>query len=168
MLNYAEARDEIRKLFKTRFDNFILNGIPGDDILPLQLTKRGSVIVYVPEIKWDNKETTEPSDNGVHWLRLSTRNVLKRQKSLTGGREEEIGTIYRTQGLVKVDLYFSKSAYEQRDADNLNLIVERCFIQQNTPCGVWFRNPIVVELEQEESHFRSNVLAEYQYDSVIQ
>jgi len=163
--NNAEAQNEIRKLFNDRFTDYCTNGF--GDVPPLNLKKRGSNNVYVPKIFWQNIEKVDLSDSGEHWLRFYLTNVLKRQKSLTGGREQAVGTHYNTRGMVKVELYFSKTAFQSVDIDRLNLIVERCFVQENTNCGVWFRNAIIVDLNPEETHFRSNVLAEYEYDSVI-
>lgn len=169
MLNHPQAKDEMRKLFYSRFKSYIVNGLPNNvpPVLPLNLKKRGSIEAYIPEIKWENVELTQTNDNGVHWLRFSSQNHMKRQKSFTGGRNEAVGTHYTTKGLIRVEIYLSKSAYQTQDADNLNLIVERCFVQANTPSGLWFRNTVIVDMNPEENFFRSNVLTEYEYDSVI-
>lgn len=170
MLNHQKAKDEMRSLFKTRFDDYWANGLPNEDpaVAPPQFRKLGETVdTYKPEIKWKNIEKADHNDNGVHWLRFASRNLLKRQKSLAGGRQQAVGTSYTTKGLITVELYFSKSAYQTQDEDVLSLITERCFVQANTSCGVWFRNTIIVELEPEENHFRSNVLTEFEYDSVI-
>lgn len=169
MLNNVAAKDEIRKLFYDRFRSYLTDGLPNEvpPIPALVFTKRGEVTPYVPEIVWHAVEKRTLNDNGKHWLRVSTQNILKRQKSLTGGRVQSVGTHYTTQGLIRVELYFSKSAFQSTDMDNLNLLVERCFIQQNTPCGVWFRNAIIVDMEPEENYFRSLVMADYEFDSVI-
>lgn len=168
MLNHAQAKNEIRKLFYARYRNYVLNGIPNQDPVfpPLGLTKLNDDQIYVPVVNWRNVELKDRNDNGVHWLHFAMQNVSKKQKSFTGGRTDTVGTQYTTYGYVTAEVYFSKSAYQTVDEDRLTTIVERCFIQQNTQ-GVWFRNAVIVDLEAEENHYRSNVLAEYEYDSVI-
>lgn len=169
MLDHREAKDEMRRLFDTRFKNLAVNGLPNSDppVPPLSLTKRNSYDIYIPEIRWQNVEKRDLNDNGVHWLRFVAQNIQKQQRSLAGGREEAVGTSYTTRGFIRVELYFSRSAYQTEDQDTMSAIVERCFIQQNTAGGVWFRNTVIVDMEPEENHFRSNVLTEYEYDSVI-
>jgi hypothetical protein len=169
MLYHPQAKSEMRQLFYSRFNSYVTDGLPNNDppIPPFAFKKRGVATTYIPEIKWDNVELTNVNDKGVHWLRFSSQNHLKRQSSFTGGRQQAVGTRYTTKGLVRVEIYFSKSAYQTEDCDNLNLIVERCFVQANTGCGVWFRNAVIVDLDPEENFFRSSVLAEYEYDSVI-
>ena len=159
MLSYSEAYDEMRSVFKTRFEA----AAPA-----IELKKRGSSTSYVPEIVFENIQDTTRIDNSLHWLRFFSRNLLKNQKSFTGGRNQAVGTRFTTQGMITVEIYFSKIAYDKRKANALKEVVENCFVQVNTSCGVWFRNPIIVDLDPEENFFRSNVLAEYEYDSVVQ
>lgn len=169
MFNNRAAKDEMRQVFYDRFRSYLTAGLPNEvpPIPPLTFIKRGGVTPYIPRIVWQAVETRTLTDSGEHWLRVSSQNLLKRQKSLTGGRNQSVGTHYTTQGLFRVELYFSKSAFQSTDMDNLNLIVERCFIQGNDPCGVWFRNAIIVDMEPEENYFRSLVMADYEFESVI-
>lgn len=166
MLNHITAKDSIRELFYTRFVDFVTNGISSESIPALGLKKRGSTTTYIPAVNWRNVEKVDPNDNGVHFLHFTMQNVIKRQKTLAGGRVDNVGTCYTTRGFVTVEIYFSKSAYQTIDEDRLSMIVERCFVQQNSGC-IWFRNTTIVDLDPEENHYRSNVLAEYEYDSVI-
>lgn len=169
MLDYPKAKNEMRTLFLTRFNSYVANGLPNNDppIPPLALKKRNESETYVPGIEWEFVQKNDVDKAGKHWLRVGTRNVKKEQASLAGGREQSVGTRYTTNGLMFVELYFAKSSFQTTDFDNLNSIVERCFIQANTPGGVWFRNTVIVEMEPEETYFRSNVLTEYEFDSVI-
>jgi hypothetical protein len=159
MLTYAQAEDEMRRVFLTRFNASALS---------VELKKRGSGNAYTPNVFFENNITTERIDNSEHFLRFYSRNLLKRQKSFTGGRNEAVGTRYTTQGLITIEIYFSKSSHEPEKANALKSVVENCFIQANANCGLWFRNPIIVDLDPDENFFRSNVLAEYEYDSVVQ
>ena len=122
----------------------------------------------MPVARYQDVEENDFNDNQVHWCHFEMRNVVTRQKSLTGGRQEEVGTIYTTRGLVTIDLYFSKESHKTSDKDAIEQIVQRIFMKQTTPGGVWFRNPTIRQLEPTESHFRSLVTAEYTFDTCVQ
>ena len=168
MFNHVTAKNEIRKLFFDRFKDFVLNGIPNQDSVfpPLNLGRLQSNEAYVPKVFWRNVEKEATNDNGAHFLHFAMQNVRSNQKSFTGGRQNNVGTLHTTYGFVTVEIYFSKTAYQTIDEDRLSTIVQRCFIQQNVE-GIWFRNALIVDLPAEENHFRTNVLAEYEYDSII-
>lgn len=158
MVDNAEAYREIRRMFN---DGWKVK------TAALHLTRRGSVVDYVPEVKWEERQILALLDNGVHFCHFELRNVITNQKSLTGGREEEIGTMYTTRGIAIVDMYFSKTAYKTNDKDAIEVAAQRIFIQQSTPGGVWFRNPTIYYLKPEETHFRSMVTADFTFDTVI-
>jgi hypothetical protein len=93
--------------------------------------------------------------------------LTTKQKSLTGGRQAGVGTHYETRGIARVDLYFSKSAYQTNDADILSIFVQRCFLQQSVECGVFFKNATINDLPPDENHFRATVIAEYSYETIV-
>ncbi len=167
------VRNAIRELFNSRFAAILQNGLPNEEppIAPIVFRKRGSGVTqgatYTPEIRWQNIEKIESADNGKHWLHFQVIDITNQQKSLTGGRNEGIGTHYQARGLVRVDLYFSKSAYLLNEAEILSLFVQRCFMQQSTVCGLWFKNTVINDLPPGENHFRSVVLSDYSYETVI-
>lgn len=167
MSNRIAAENAIRKLFYDRYKGFLANGIPSESIDPPVFTDRVTGSAYTPEIKWHNTEKITGNTNDKHWMRFSLQNVLQNQKSLAGGRQQAVGTKFTTKGVIKVELYFSKSSYVQEQCDVLSFIVERCFVQANAD-GAWFRNFVAVDLPPEETHFRTNVLSEYEYDTCIQ
>lgn len=168
MFNHFGAKNEIRRLFLTRFRDYVKNGIPNQtpSIGPLNLTRLHKDEIYIPTIFWRNVEQRRTNDNSEHWLHFSMRNVTTVQKTFAGGRVQEVGTTYTTNGFTTVEVYFSKSAYQSDDEDKFSTIIQRCFLQINTG-SIWFRNPVIVDLDPEENHFRSNILAEYEYDSII-
>lgn len=166
---HITAKKEIRKLFYARYHNYVLGGIANQcpEFPPLNLTKRRDPTVYIPVINWQKIEKKDLNDNGVHFLHFAMSNITTKQKSFTGGRAVDGGgTRYTTNGIATVEIYFSKSAYQTDDEDRLSTLVQRCFLQQNVN-SLWFRNPVIVDLDSEETHFRTNVLAEYEYDSEI-
>lgn len=167
--DHHKANTDIRATFNTRFLDGVQNGLPDKDppISPLPFKMRDSVATYIPRIVWENVETTDKQDIDKHWLRFTIRNIRKFQASLAGGRQQAVGTRYTQQGIIRVELYIAKSAYQYDEQQALEMITENCFVQVNTPSGVWFRNPMVTGLEPEERFFRSNVIAEFEYETVI-
>ena len=168
MFNHFGAKKQIRKLFFDRFLNYVQNGIPNQTppIPPLNLTELKSDDVYIPTVYWRNVERREPTNNKRHYLQFFLDNVTTKQKSFTGGRTHLVGTRYTTNGVVTVEIYFSKSAYQTADEEKLSTVVQRTLLQQNVG-SIWFRNPVIVDLDAEENYFRTNVVAEYEYDSEI-
>lgn len=167
------SRNEIREMFYSRFKFLLANGLPNHDppLSPLVLKCRRLVgqldEEYTPEIRWQNIESTDFVDNGKHWLHFQLTDIVSGQKSLTGGRQHGIGTHYETKGIVRVDLYFSKSAYQLSDAEILSVFVQHCFLQQSTECGIFFKNAIINDLPPDENHFRASVITEYSYETIV-
>ena len=85
---------------------------------------------------------------------------------MAGGRSDQTGTRYTSVGIVFVQLFYSRISYESKD-DVLSLIVQRALRGTTVSNNVWFKNAVIEKLNPEENYFRSNVTAEYQYDSVI-
>lgn len=168
MLNSIDADKEIKQHFWDYMQDKLANGYPSDvpPIVAPIFTPLGSAGVYIPEIQWHNVERKNPTDYSRHWLRFSLQDALTRQSSMAGGRSGQVGTRYTSVGIVFVQLFFSRISYETKD-DVLGLIAQRAFQGTTTSNNVWFKNSTIVKLDPEENYFRSNVTAEYQYDSVI-
>lgn len=167
MLNSLQAEDAIKSLFLAKWIDGITNGLPNYGIDPLVIRKRatsGSGALYVPEIRWQETLKPQKIDNDRHWARFTMQNVIKAQASMAGGRSLAVGTRHRTQGIIIVQLFFAKSSYENDVCKKLAFIAENAFVQENAN-GVWFRNAVTIELDPEDCFFRSNVTAEYEYDT---
>ncbi len=167
MPNSIEAEESIKALFLAKWIDGITNGLPEYDIAPLVIRKRatsGPGTMYVPEIRWQQTLVPAKIDNDKHWARFTMQNVINRQASMAGGRSLAVGTRYTTQGIIIIQLFFAKSSYEHRVCKILAFIAENAFVQENAN-GVWFRNATTIELEQEDCFFRSNVVAEFEYDT---
>jgi hypothetical protein len=167
------SRNEIREMFYSRFKSLLTNGLPNHEppIAPLVLRSRGLAgqagATYIPNIRWQNIQDSDFVDNGKHWLHFQLMDLVTKQKSLTGGRQAGVGTHYETRGIARVDLYFSKSAYQTNDADILSIFVQRCFLQQTTECGIFFKNATINDLPPAENYFRASVIAEYSYETIV-
>ena len=168
MISHIGAKEAIRCLFHSQFKLYYQNGIPTHKpvIPPLAFKQFGTGTVYTPEVIYRNVEPRKQEDNGQHFLHFMMKNASRVQTTLTGTAAHTVGTQYNTRGHVTVEVYFSKQAYRSDDEDYLTEILQRVFQQRYADC-VWFKNAIIVDLEAEEKYFRSNVLAEFEYDSVI-
>ncbi len=154
-----QAQAELRHLFLTRFNA----GLTSESLTFSRLIDGE---VYVPRIQWDGIEQRNPKNNGEHWLRFTSRNYDTRQASFMGGKAENVGQKMTTVGGVIVQLYFSRPvATAERKA--FERVVRNCFVQANTPGGLWLRNANIQNLPDDKDFFRSNVTADYEYDSVV-
>lgn len=168
MLNSIEAEAAVKSLFLAKWKDGITNGLPNYGIDPLVIRKRatsGLGATYIPEIRWQETLKPEKIDNDRHWARFTMQNVINRQATMAGGRVGPIGTRYTTQGVIIVQLFFARSSYEYDVCKKLAFIAENAFVQENAQ-GVWFKNPTTIDLNPEDCFFRSNVTAEYEYDTV--
>jgi len=157
MLNHLEAKNEVRRAFRIAWNAGIASGFT--NIPPVVFAKVGSATPYVPEIRWHGVEKSDDIDNGVHWCRFSSQSIQTKQSVIS----RRIRTT--SLGLVIVQIFYSKSAFKTED-ELLGLIGQNAFIGHKTPGGVWFRESTLIDLDPEENHFRANVVAEYEYDSL--
>lgn len=166
---HVDGQNAIRSLFFLSWRDWLTNGRPvdirnsgGDRELPL--------LDYVPEIVWQNVEPENPIDYTKHWCRFVTDVVSNSQTSFRsadpalGNRKMRL----TENGIIIVQMFFSKSAFE-RDIDRkLSAIARDIFGPRNLAGNiVWYRNPSIRYLKPEEKWFRTNVIAEYEFDEQI-
>lgn len=164
-INHYDAHDEMRTRFYDAWIDGLANGLPLlDPPLSTPVFKRSNGDVYTPEAVWQNVERIDPNDNGVHWIRFS---AVEFQFTQSGFRGIGNGVPYTGEGIVTVQIFLSKSAYETVDEKALGLIAQSAFVTKSTDTCVWYRSPTINPLPPEENHFRVNVTAEYSYDSVL-
>lgn len=164
-LDYIQAETAIKDHFNQKWIDGLANGLPAYGIGAIVFLKRGSITPYAPKLKWQNVELAESVDNSEHWARFYSQNVLTRQATMAGGRTTQEGTRETTKGIIIVQLFFSKSSYDELKCKTLAFICKQALNVRNES-GVWFRNATILELPPEESFFRTNVTAEYEYDSI--
>jgi len=167
MLNHEQAKNEIKKQFNDTWLAGLIAGFnsSGASYAPL-IFRTNQNVVYQPTIYWQNVQTVLDSDNERHFSRFSVMTNLTEQSAMSGRSYSVPGNKHTTFGLVVVELFFAKSAYSAGEESFLSLLSRKAFASRQTPNGVWFRNSTIRELRPEDSFFRSNVLTEFQYDSV--
>jgi len=123
---------------------------------------------YIPEIRWQNIESPDAPPTNKHWVRLTIETVDEAQSSLRGeDKDLGFGKRYESNGLVFVQLFFSKATLKSGDDRELAEVARKAFIQPVADGAVWFRNSMKNELTPEEDWFRTNVTARWTYDEII-
>lgn len=123
---------------------------------------------YIPEVRWPFVEEPDSPPTNKHWVRIRIETVDERQATLRGeDKDFGYGKRYESNGLVIVQLFFSKATLITSHARLLTEVARKSFIQQVADGSVWFRNASKREVDPEEDWFRTNVTAQWQYDEII-
>jgi hypothetical protein len=143
---YVEAIDQMFALFNTAFNA----GAP-------------SIVGYWPLIRWPGIGESATPDASKFWCRVSQQTVHEEQSTLRADNKRR----YTADGLVFVQLFCPKSDIEAMEKGRLLAVLARDSFRGKTTSGkVWFRNARINELPPEESAYRFNIIAEYEYDEI--
>ena len=175
--NQQDAHDSIRSRFFLTWKDWVANGEPVDIRKPSGERKTPIVLLdsvlkqpYVLEVAFQNVERRNPNDLSRHWCRLTIDPVDNRQRTFRTS-DPSIGdgkARYTEQGVIIVQMFFSKSAFKGNDDRRLSVIARNIFRSRNVRGNeVWYRNADIRYLNPEESWIRSNVIAEYEFDEII-
>lgn len=160
-----EAEHLMRSLFKTNFIDFVTNGLTvGEGALGLK--QRSSETVYIPKIRYREIEDKDLKQNEQHWLHFISQNVDSFQANLAGGRVDGTPTKHTTIGYVKIEIYISKISYHTRQVEKLKTMVQKALLKSNS-ASLWFRNALPINLDPIDDFFRTDVMAEFQYDFTL-
>lgn len=145
MITQSEARDEIFALFKTAWEAGTID-----------------IVSYIPNIEYQGVQPIATPDIAKHWCRISIQTVSENQASLSDENGQRTYTAY---GLVFVQVFCPRSERNGFERGiSLAQIAKRAFRGKATPGRIWFRNVRLNELEPENSFYRLNVVAEFEYD----
>jgi hypothetical protein len=161
MLQYQDAKSNLKAHFKAFFDNALTVGIVGEFGATV-FTNQVNSQVYIPKIEWEVVEPESSRNQGEHWLRFNSEDTLCSQTSLAGA---DAKTIWDSQGLINIQMFFSKVSFETIKANQFKRICQKAFQGRRSTLGIWFRNSTIVDLPPEDSFFRSAITAEYLYQS---
>lgn len=120
------------------------------------------------QLLWWNRPGDPPKDpdtagNPPPWIKVEVRHVAGGQSALAG----DAGQIKTTRvGVTTVKLYEGYGS-GILFSDKLARVIEKAFSGKTTPGGVWFRRVRTVEYGVDGAWFRTDVLAEFQYDDVL-
>jgi len=144
---YVEAIDEMFSLFNDAW-----------------LGQSAAVVSHVPVVRWPGVEEPGTPDAAKFWARVSQQTVLEEQSTISDDNGKRR---YTASGLIFVQLFCPKSEpAAMENGRKLAVIARNSFRGKTTSGKVWFRNARINELAPEESAYRFNVVAEYEYDEV--
>jgi len=151
---YPEAKAEIYRLFTTYFT---ANAVAA------------SGLAYIPEIRYAGVLTpglpaTPPKEK--HWCRISTQLVTEEQDTLSTCVADIGRRRYTAAGLVFVQMFAPATSEGTTKNDLLAHVAKLAFRGKTADGGIWFRNARVNELKPEESFFRLNVVAEFEFNEI--
>lgn len=117
---------------------------------------------------WWNRPGNPPvvdagNGNPQTWVSVVVRHVAGGQSTLAGDTDRGRTT---RQGIVLIKCYEAFGTGNS-ELDDLTQMFETALRHGRTPGGVWFRRCRTVEFGQDGAWFRSDVLADFQYDDVI-
>ncbi len=123
-----------------------------------------STVGYVPEIRWQGVPEQNAPDASKYWLRVSQQTTSEGQITL---RDENGVRRYQTIGVLFVQVFCPKSEVDAMAKGRLLAVIARNSFRGKTTSGkVIFSNVRIKELPPEESAYRLNVVADYEYDEI--
>jgi hypothetical protein len=114
-------------------------------------------------VVWEGTAGNPPADGPqTAWARIGMRHFLRKQATLSGS----VGSrIYTSSGIVIVSL-FTPVGLGIEEADRLSVLFRNALEGETTSGGVWFRNVRGVEMGLDQSWWRTDVIADFEYDEI--
>jgi len=123
-----------------------------------------AIVGYMPDVRWQGIDEGTTPDASKFWCRVSQQTVIEEQSTIA---DENGKRRYTADGLLFVQLFCPISDVEAMEKGRkLAVIARNAFRGKATSGKVWFRNVRINELPKEESAYRFNVVAEYEYDEI--
>jgi hypothetical protein len=144
MLTRVQARDEILALVKGVTDTIT-------DLL----------------VVWDDTKQVAPDpaaagDRPRTWVRATVQHLVSEQAALAGADSQRM---YTRRGLVTLQL-FTPNGDGLVSNDTISTQLQEALQGISSPGGVWFRNARANEVGQTGPWFQSNILTDFEYDSI--
>jgi hypothetical protein len=150
MIDYQNARNEINSIF---YADWNLNSI--------------AVAGYVPEIHWQGVEKKESPAGDKTWLRFSQQTVSEKQVTLSDQVVDKGGVRYSIDGILVIEFFCPRNELRAwENGGKYAQIAKNIFRSKGTKNCIWFRNARIQELPIQESFYRFNVFADFEYDEI--
>lgn len=128
-----------------------------------------AIVGYVPEIRYDRVRLPGQGvpDASKHWLRIGCSDVQSPQTAFVGEDPGPTAKQHTTTGVTIVELYAPMSVVSgARQQDLLAQLIQSALRNAETTNGVWFRNPTIKNVADDEKSYRLNVTVEHEYDTL--
>lgn len=148
-----QARDQILTLFTDFWEGHADTvGVRATDDAVLYWNKAG-----------DPPNTLDANGNPVPWIRVALRHFDGGESALTGSTGRKLVT---RRGIIGISIF---EAHKTGNVvtDKLARVAEQAFTGKTTSGGVLFRNVRTVEVGPDGVYFRTDVLADFEYDDVL-
>lgn len=128
----------------------------------------GSIVGYVPEIRWQGIEKANLPGADKFWMRAGTTNVTTRQSGhQMPDAPNGSPVVYDTYGFITLQIFAPMKGGEGwSKGELLSELGQRMFMASETGGGIWFRNPRILNLNNDGTWYRWNVIADYQFSQV--
>lgn len=114
-------------------------------------------------VVWEGTAGDKPYDGPkASWARIGLRHSERRAGSLNGS---DGSRLYTSKGLLVVNL-FTPPGLGLAEADRLCVLFRNAVEGVSTSGGVWFRAVRTIEMGLDGSWWRTDILAEFEYDEV--
>ncbi|WLJ71042.1 hypothetical protein [Sphingomonas phage Kimi] len=119
------------------------------------------------ELRFQGDEKPGLPGSDKFWGRASTQLVTTRNSAHIMSNEPGASPAeFTSNGLVFIQLFAPMKTGAYGKMELLAEQLQRCFMAANTNSGVWFRNPRINELTNDNTWYRWNVVSEYQFNQV--
>lgn len=135
-------------------------------ILDCWSANAGDILSPIPELRFQGLELSGIPGATSFWARASTQLVTTRQAAHAMPEAPDgSNVVYETHGLVFLQIFAPmKNPEAWAKGELLAQVGQRMFMASETSSAVWFRNPRMVELQNDGTWYRWNVIAEYQFN----
>lgn len=149
-LTYSEAVDEMFAVIETANN-----------------ASSTAIIGYVPQLFWPGVKTLSSPDLSKFWGRVSQQTVIEGQSSLSNCEGLPGQHRFTAKGFIIAQLFLPESNPEAMSKGRLWASVLKNSVRRRSTSGrVWFRDARIDELPQQNTQYRLNVVAVYEYDEL--
>lgn len=119
-------------------------------------------------VVWDDAKSLPPDPatpgaRSLTWVRVSVQHLLSEQAALAGADSQRR---YERRGLITMQV-FTPTGDGLATNDALATQLQEALQGVSSPSGIWFRNARANEVGQSGPWFQTNVLADFEYDSIV-
>lgn len=144
-MNYIKARDVMFSLIRSTIQNFD----------------------YVPHVEYPMIVNATKPDASKIWLRASTQMAIEEQSALSTCEIENGKKLYTSYGLIIVEFYIPRIEPDGSLALMWATQLRNAFRNASSDDGVIYRKAQIDDaIEPEESFFRLNVVANFEFDEI--
>jgi hypothetical protein len=127
-----------------------------------------AIVDPIPEIRWQGVEEGALPGANKYWMRVGTQMVTTVQSGHQSAEADVADdVVYDTYGFITLQMFAPMKGKGTWDkGELLSQVGQRMFMASETGGGVWFRNPRIVEVKNDGTWYRWNVIADYQFSQV--